>query len=263
MKKLSKENFKRLREAIGVAYPRRGALLIFVREELGENLDAIVPQWGGLRDAIAELLIWVESKGRLAELIACLRQEAGHPDVVELCDQLFVPQLSNSVPSQPKDAFATLPLQVFSDETVTVDASGRIVKREVIRVPYFTEMAGNVGLDMVAISGGRYLRGSPNSEAGRYDEESPQFEVSVPDFFMGRYAVTQAQWKAVAQLPKVDRDLEADPSRFKGDRRPVEQVSWDDAQEFCARLSQAVSFTERSGVGICLSGGNDDTVCLW
>ena len=66
-----------------------------------------------------------------------------------------------------------------------------------------------------------------------------------PDFWMGRYAVTQAQWRAVAQLPKVDRDLNADPSYFKGDRRPVERVSWDDAQEFCARLSQAMGATYR------------------
>jgi hypothetical protein len=48
MKKLLKENFKRLREAIGVAYPRRGALLIFVREELDENLEAIDDAMGGL-----------------------------------------------------------------------------------------------------------------------------------------------------------------------------------------------------------------------
>lgn len=55
---------------------------------------------------------------------------------------------------------------------------------------------------------------------------------------MGKYPITQAQWKAVASLPKIESDLNPDPSNFKGDDRPVEQLSWYDAVEFCKRLSQ-------------------------
>jgi formylglycine-generating enzyme required for sulfatase activity len=58
---------------------------------------------------------------------------------------------------------------------------------------------------------------------------------------MGKYLVTQKQWRLVAALPKVKIDLESDPSSFKGDNLPVESVSWNHAQEFCARLSRKAS----------------------
>ena len=98
---------------------------------------------------------------------------------------------------------------------------------------------------MVAIPGGKFLMGTEDEEIERlvkkfywdgFRREKPQHSVTVEPFFMGRFPVTQAQWKAIANLPKVDRDLESDPSGFKGDNRPVEQVSWYDAVEFCKRL---------------------------
>ena len=93
------------------------------------------------------------------------------------------------------------------------------------------------GLTMIAIPGGTFTIGSPPSEKGRYDREGPQHEVTVQPFSMGRYPVTQAQWRFVANLEQVNRELEPDPSQFKGDNRPVEKVSWYEAVEFCDRLS--------------------------
>ncbi|MCZ8249005.1 formylglycine-generating enzyme family protein, partial [Microcystis sp. LE19-195.1E] len=77
-----------------------------------------------------------------------------------------------------------------------------------------------------------------------FRKERPQHEVTVPPFFMGKYPITQAQWKAIASRTdlKVKQDLGFNPAYFKdrpdSDRRPVEQVKWYEAIEFCARLSK-------------------------
>ena len=95
-------------------------------------------------------------------------------------------------------------------------------------------------LDMVYIPPGSFLMGSPEDEQGWHSSQSPQHEVTIAQpFFMSKYPVTQAQWRAVAEFPQVERELNPDPSKFKGDNRPVEQVSWHDAVEFCRRLEQA------------------------
>ncbi|MGD1854672.1 MAG: formylglycine-generating enzyme family protein [Leptolyngbyaceae cyanobacterium] len=92
-------------------------------------------------------------------------------------------------------------------------------------------------LEMMRIPAGTFLMGSPEDELKRIDRGGPQHEVRVPQFFMAKYSVTQAQWRAVAEMSPVERKLKIDPSRFKGADRPVERVSWEDAVEFCARLS--------------------------
>ncbi|MGB3135353.1 MAG: formylglycine-generating enzyme family protein, partial [Nodosilinea sp.] len=97
-------------------------------------------------------------------------------------------------------------------------------------------------LEMVAIPGGPFTMGSPPDEPERYDRESPQHEVTVQPFFMGRYPITQAQWRFVAGLEQINCEINPDPSRFKGNDRPVEKVSWYEVVEFCARLS---AYTKR------------------
>ena len=99
------------------------------------------------------------------------------------------------------------------------------------------QLGENQRLEMVAIPSGTFLMGSPKNEANREKCEGLQHEVSVSPFFISRYPVTQAQWRFVAGLPYVKRELKPNPSRFRGDDRPVEQVSWYDAVEFCDRLS--------------------------
>jgi formylglycine-generating enzyme required for sulfatase activity len=98
-------------------------------------------------------------------------------------------------------------------------------------------------IETVEIPGGRFRMGSPAGKG--YSDEKPEHDVSVSAFHLGKYPVTQAQWRAVALSPRVERDLSPTPAFFRGDRLPVEQVSWLDAREFCARLSQLKGETYR------------------
>ncbi|WP_299491457.1 formylglycine-generating enzyme family protein [Acaryochloris sp. IP29b_bin.137] len=113
------------------------------------------------------------------------------------------------------------------------------IERSKIQVQAIREpLDQKVDLVLIQIPGGEFMMGSPNNEEKRKDCEGPRHLVSINNFWMGQYPITQAQWRIVAQYERVSRDLDPDPSEFKGDLNPVEQVSWYDAVEFCDRLGQ-------------------------
>ena len=136
-------------------------------------------------------------------------------------------------------AGSRLKLQPFDFTVVTVNAKGEQVKEEKGTAQSFQEDFGyGVGLEMVSIPGGAFVMGAPETEARSENNERPQHLVRVSPFFMGKYPVTQEQWFMVSHFPKSHYDLNPNCSCFKGLKRPVEYVSWDDATEFCARLSR-------------------------
>jgi len=89
--------------------------------------------------------------------------------------------------------------------------------------PVVNEMIQN----MVYVEGGTFLMGS--KEKGVRKNEKPVHRVTVSDFMIGKYEVTQREWRAV---------MEDNPSKFIGDDQPVEHVSWSDIQEFLAKLNK-------------------------
>ena len=93
--------------------------------------------------------------------------------------------------------------------------------------------------------------GAAETEADSRDNERPVHRVTLGEFLLAQTPVTQAQWRAVAQWqrPEPDGDeewpqtLDPDPvgklqdaERFRGDQRPVVNVSWNEAMAFCQRL---------------------------
>ncbi|MBD2361524.1 SUMF1/EgtB/PvdO family nonheme iron enzyme [Anabaena minutissima FACHB-250] len=145
-------------------------------------------------------------------------------------------------PSTPVQSSRTnngLPLKIFKFDVFTVDERGKEISRQSQSANFFLEDLGNgIILEMVSIPGGSFLMGSPHDKAD--NNEHPQHQVTIQPFLMGKFPITQAQWQAVAALPQVKQSLNPQPSTFKGADRPIETVSWQDAQEFCARLSQKI-----------------------
>ena len=78
-------------------------------------------------------------------------------------------------------------------------------------------------LELCLVEGGEFMMGDDS-----IPEASPAHRVRVSGFWMGKYPVTQRLWQAV---------MNNNPSKFKGERRPVERVSWNDTQEFLQKLN--------------------------
>lgn len=96
------------------------------------------------------------------------------------------------------------------------------------------DLGGGVKIDLVWCPPGSFLMGSPDCEAGRFDDEAQHRVTLTRGFWMGKYPVTQRQWEAVMGVT---------PSRFKdaGPDAPVETVNWDDCKAFVRKLHKKLA----------------------
>ncbi|MEM7373428.1 MAG: formylglycine-generating enzyme family protein [Bacteroidota bacterium] len=93
---------------------------------------------------------------------------------------------------------------------------------------FYTEtLPAGLSFEMILVEGGHFMMGGEGEDA--LDSETPVHSVSVPSFYLGRYLCTQALWQTI---------MGKNPSRFPGEERPVETVSWKDTQAFIARLNR-------------------------
>jgi formylglycine-generating enzyme required for sulfatase activity/uncharacterized protein YggL (DUF469 family) len=208
-----------------------------------ENLGDLLAQRGyeplDLRDLQARL-----EEGRSIdkgdELKKILR-DAGFPELKTLNIEFATVVFEDDPSTQAEEQ-----LTPFTFETVTLDRRGEEIHRETHTAYSFIEtLPEGIELEMVAIPSGYFKMGSPKKEHQRFDSEGPVHGVAVQPFFLGKYPITQAQWRIVANLSQEQRSLDLDPAHFKGNDRPIEKVSWLDATEFCLRLSKATGRTYR------------------
>jgi len=128
---------------------------------------------------------------------------------------------------------ASLRALLRASARLAIDAAGNDARPEMLaalaeRLPSGRRM-NSLGMEFVRVPAGSFLMGSPPDEPGRLDDEGPQRVVHLTrPFWLGRFAVTQQHY---GRGPHTNR------SQFRGPHRPVEQVTWTEAADFCAALS--------------------------
>ncbi|NCQ86230.1 MAG: formylglycine-generating enzyme family protein [Microcystis aeruginosa W13-18] len=192
-------------------------------------------------------------------------------EYAEFAEKIAV-NISNPLPI-PQPSEPPLKTRTFEFIVATIERQSRlwglfpkrekwVIKKEKRQAKGIVQkLAEGVELELMEIPGGTFTMGTEDEEIERlvkkfrwdgFRRERPQHRVTVSSFYMGRYPITQAQWRAVASRTdlKVERNLNPDPASdsppFEGARggsptrwdRPVEKVNWYDAVEFCARLSK-------------------------
>lgn len=131
-----------------------------------------------------------------------------------------------------KSQIASLQAQIknLKEAVESTDALEQELKAIKVGTERLITLPGGGSLTLVWIEPGSFIAGSPETEKGRYSNEL-QHEVSITKgFWISKYEVTQEQYEQV---------IGNNPSHFKGSNLPVESVSWQDAQEFCNRLSSS------------------------
>ena len=159
------------------------------------------------------------------------------------------PVKSDKVSSAPSIKPSPMPaIETFNYDVLTVSPTGQLAETHRREARYFNEDLGSpLTIEMVEIPEGTFMMGAPpETQKDRHPNERPQHQVTIPMLYMSRYEVTQAQWVAVSKLPKVSREIDLNPSGFKGDLKlPVQNLSWWEGVEFCERLSKATGRTYR------------------
>ncbi len=123
-----------------------------------------------------------------------------------------------SIPSTSPSQSTTITSDNSSSTSVTSGASE-------ISIP----VKNGISIEMVKVEAGTFMMGATSEMQYPRDDEKPVHQVTLTnDYYMGKYEVTQALWKAV---------MRSDPSNFKGDKLPVDFVSWNDCQEFISKLN--------------------------
>ena len=111
------------------------------------------------------------------------------------------------------------------------------------------DLGNDVSMDLTLIPAGKFVMGSPYSEANRYPEEGPQQEVRISKpFYMGIHEVTQSQWRTLmgTSISEQRDKASSDYSLYgAGDKHPMYYVSWEDATDFCNKLSAKTGYAIR------------------
>ena len=167
----------------------------------------------------------------------------------------IVSLLKNTIQTSPNEE-----VKYTKDSIVADEPRAKEVKRIVVN---------DISFKMIPVEGGTFTMGATSEMTEPFDDENPTHQVTLSSYYIGETEVTQALWKAV---------MGSNPSNFKGDDLPVEQVSWDDCQTFISKLNALTGkrfrlpteaeweFAARGGNKSCgyqYSGGDELSEVAW
>ena len=168
----------------------------------------------------------------------------------------FVAGAQNKIVKKPKKQKpATTQVAPKKHKSQSNSTKGGTVKRVATKASYSngTLTVNGIKYNMVWVEGGTFRMGATSEQGSEaWDNEKPVHSVTLSGYYIGKTEVTQALWKAV---------MGSNPSEIKGDNLPVENVSWDDCQEFIRKLNALIGQnfrlpTEAEWEFACRGGNN-------
>ena len=145
---------------------------------------------------------------------------------IRLSKEAAAVSTANDVIQDNASTSSTATSQSSTTTTGYTTGSSVVSGSNVISIP----VKNGITIDMVKVEAGTFMMGATSEmQDDPFDDEKPVHQVTLTnDYYMGKYEVTQALWQAV---------MGSNPSKFKGDDFPVDQVSWNDCQEFIGKLN--------------------------
>ena len=140
-------------------------------------------------------------------------------------------------PRSLKIAIVVITAAILAAGSLWATENKRNENQTIAQSPTGPAKESSVKMDFVRIPAGSFYMGSPSSEKDREDDEGPVHEVRITKpFYMGKYEVTQAQWKAVMGTTLLQQRDKAWRLKGEGPEHPIYYVSWEDAEKFCKKL---------------------------
>ena len=208
---------------------REHATLSEEMERLRSTLGAVALGLNGVRsafdDAAGQMTLGDEelAEGRVPEALVLFESARNRLSKVQALAAEGLLSKAQTCDNEGKLAAAVRAL----DELLALDPDHTAGERLRSKIVSY-RMTNSVSMEFVFIPPGEFTMGSPQDEAGRDEDEGQGLVKVASGFWMGTTEVTQAQWSTV---------MGGNPSNWKGDDLPVEQIAWEEALEFCRRLS--------------------------
>jgi formylglycine-generating enzyme required for sulfatase activity len=213
---------------------------------------------------LAEDLLWsrIEKSSDIRDFRAYLEKFPGGKNATRATSRIAdMDRITTPSAPPPRLPAAKIVSRPFIFETATLNVQGQVMQRKESQGKGITENCAGIPLELVLIPGGTFPMGLSHTEIALYQQNYgitrerpaassrdaiqglfrmmlPQHLVTVPSYYLGKYEITKAQWNAAARLPKIRKLLKGRPASPRAERFPIDQVAWEEAQEFCDRLTR-------------------------